>query len=177
VKSFERKSRSSLANCRRRPLQSGQALIELALVVPMLMVLALGVIEIGRYAYIAILVGNAARAATAYGAQSLPQSADTVGITAAAVADFQSNGQDATKLQVPSSNQITTCGCDNAGAVVTANCDPQVNPSAGTCTGGAHWVVTLSVTASGTWDSLFGYPGLPTTITVSRTSSMRVAQN
>ena len=42
--------------------QSGQALVEMAFVVPLLLLLALGVIEVGRYAYISILVGNAARA-------------------------------------------------------------------------------------------------------------------
>jgi Flp pilus assembly protein TadG len=160
-----------------RELQRGQALVEFAFLLPALLLLLIGVIEIGRYAYIFILVGNAARAATAYGAQSLPLSADTTGITAAAVADFQSNGQDPAKLQVPAANQVTTCGCDSSGSVVTANCDPSVNTSAGTCPGGAHWVVTLSVTAQGTFTSLFGYPGLPASLQVSRTSSMRVAQN
>lgn len=161
----------------RRNSQGGQALVELAFVLPALLLLLLGVIEIGRFAYIAILVGNAARAATAYGTQSLPQSADTAGITAAAVADFTSNGQDPTLLKVPAANQVTTCGCDSAGSVVTAICDPTINTSAGSCTGGAHWVVTLSVTATGTFNALFNYPGLPASITVSRTSSMRVAQN
>jgi len=161
----------------RRKLQSGQALVELAFLLPALILLLLGVIEIGRYAYISILVGNAARAGTAYGAQSLVTSADTTGITAAAVADFNNNGQDPTTLQVPAANQVTTCGCDSSGSIVTANCDPQINPSAGTCTGGAHWVVTLAVTASGTFSSLFSYPGIPSPLTISRTSSMRVAQN
>jgi Flp pilus assembly protein TadG len=157
--------------------QRGQALVELAFLLPALLLLLIGVIEIGRYAYIAILVGNAARAGTAYGAQSLPQSVDTTGITAAAVADFTNNGQNPAKLQVPAANQVTTCGCDSSGSVVTAICDPKINSSAGTCTGGAHWIVTLSVTAQGTFNSLFSYPGIPASLTISRTSSMRVAQN
>jgi len=177
VKSFESKRKRFLGSRRGKQVQCGQALIELAFVIPMLMVLALGVIEIGRYAYIAILVGNAARAGTAYGAQSLPQSADTSGIAAAAGADFQSNGQDVTLLNVPPGNQVTACGCDNGGTVTSFNCDPTVYALAGKCPGGGHWVVTLSVTASGTFQSLFHYPGIPGFITISRTSSMRVAQN
>jgi Flp pilus assembly protein TadG len=148
--------------------QSGQSLLELAFLVPLLLLLALGVIEVGRYAYIAILVGNAARAGTAYGTQSLPQSVDTVGITTAADNDFQNNGQNVGDLAITSS---VSCGCDGSGTVAAAAC---TGVGAGTCASG-HWVVVLSVTASGTFSSLFNYPGIPASITVSRTSSMRVA--
>ncbi len=46
--------------------ESGQTLLEIALLLPMLVLLALGVVEFGRYGYIGILVANAARAGTAY---------------------------------------------------------------------------------------------------------------
>src|ERR1700724_819380 len=92
--------------------QSGQSLVEVALLTPILLALLIGGIELGRYAYIAILVGNAARAGAGYGAQSLVQSVDTTGIKAAADNDFQSNGQNVSKLPVTSS---TSCGCDNGG--------------------------------------------------------------
>jgi Flp pilus assembly protein TadG len=149
--------------------QSGQALLELAFLVPLLLLLALGVIEIGRYAYIAILVGNAAHAGAIYGAQSIPQSGDTIRITAAADNDFQSNGQSVSGLTVTSS---VSCGCDNGGTVTTAAC---TGVGAGTCAAG-HWVIILKVTASGTFTSLFNYPGIPASISVSRDSYMRVAQ-
>src|SRR5689334_20807673 len=71
--------------------ESGQSLVELAVLVPLLVLLLMGVIELGRYAQIAILVGNAARAGAAYGAQSLAQSADPTGIKTAAGNDFQNN--------------------------------------------------------------------------------------
>ncbi len=167
--------------------QSGQSFIELALVLPFLLVLAIGVIELGRYAYISILVGNAARAGSAYGAQSLPQASPGNGlaICEAASNDFQgsvvactgfngsyqSTGPNGT-LNVTISN---TCGCDSGGTVTTAGCTSDVNPTAGTCAAG-HWVVMINVNASGTFNSLFNYPGIPTSITVSRTSTMRVAE-
>ena len=151
-----------------RHRQSGQALVELAFLIPLLLLLALGVIELGRYAYIGILVGNAAHAGAIYGSQSLPQSVDTVGITTAADNDFTSNGQNVSNLTVTSS---VSCGCDSSGSVTAAAC---IGVGAGTCASG-HWVVTLSVTASGTFSSLFSYPGIPASITVSRTSTMRVA--
>jgi Flp pilus assembly protein TadG len=151
--------------------QSGQSLVEVALITPLLMVLLLGAIEVGRYAYISILVGNAAHAGAMYGAQSLAQAADTPGIQQAADNDFQSNGQPVSSLTVTSSN---SCGCDSGGTVTSAGCTTAVNPTAGTCTTG-HWVVMVSVTASGKFSSLFNYPGIPSPITVSRTATMRVS--
>ena len=153
--------------------QSGQSLVEVALLTPILLALLIGGIELGRYAYIAILVGNAARAGAGYGAQSLVQSVDTTGIKAAADNDFQSNGQNVSKLTVTSS---TSCGCDNGGTTTSAVCTTTANASAGTCAAG-HWVVTVSVTASGTFNSLFSYPGIPTSIALSKTSTMRVDQD
>ena len=165
---------------RKTRLQSGQALIELAFVLPLLLVLGLGVIEVGRYAYIAILVGNAARAGAAYGAQSNAQSVDTVGIQNAAYYDFAgatsgstaNNGQTVSTLTVTS---VVACGCDSAGSITSASCDSTTNPTAGTCTGTANWVVFVSVTASGTFNSLFSYPGIPASMTISRTATIPVS--
>lgn len=166
----------------------GQALLEFAIVLPVLLVLGLGLIEIGRYAYIAILVGNAARAGAAYGAQNRNLSGDAPGIRQAAKADFagiasgtdQNNGLLASALTV---NSFPTCSCDNAGTLSPAPTTPYctappggTNNSAGSCTSG-HWVIIVNVTASGTFNSLFSYPGIPSSIDISRTAQMRVAQN
>ena len=168
------------------PSQQGQALVEMALVTPLLLALALGVIELGRYAYVAILVGSAARAGAAYAAQGLADSVDGTGITRAACNDFQSNGfpQAACQSGAPGGPNNTlnvssyvTCGCDVNGSVVSApGCTTASNPNAGTCAPGAHWVVTVTVEASGPFTSLFRYPGIPSAIAVDRTATMRVAQ-
>jgi Flp pilus assembly protein TadG len=163
---------------RSKSLLSGQALIELAFLLPLLVGLAIGVIELGRYAYIGILVGNAARAGSAFGAQSIPQSTDTTGISNAAKFDFAGaasgptakNGLQPATLTVISS---IACGCDNAGTVNGVGCNA---PGAGKCVTG-HWVITLTVTASGMFNGLFSDPGIPGSISVSRASSVRVAQN
>ena len=158
--------------------QSGQALVEMAVMLPILALLALGVIEMGRYAYVAILVGSAARAGAAYGAQSHAQASQATGadsIENAADNDFQSNGQPVSKLTVAST---FSCGCDNGG---TINPPPSGTNAfcfltgATSCAGGGHFVEVVSVTASGKFDSLFNYPGLPSSITVTRLSQMRVA--
>jgi Flp pilus assembly protein TadG len=163
---------------RMRRKQSGQALVEFAFVLPLLMVLALGVIEVGRYAYIAILLGNAARAGVAYGAQSVAFAADTTGIRSAAYYDFAgtTSGSTGTNGLPYSSLTVTSsfaCGCDSGGTITSQTCSGTT--TAGTCPGGGHWVIVLSVTASGTYNALFNYPGIPTSMTISRTASMRVA--
>jgi len=161
--------------------QKGQALLEMALVTPLLLAMALGVIELGRYAYISILVGSAARAGAVYGAQGvtyansspqLPCSSALTGIQQAACADFSSNGQALGTLEISSS---VSCGCDTNGSLAPSACSTIINASAGTCING-HWVVMVSVEAAGTFNSLFNYPGIPKSITVDRTATMRVAQ-
>lgn len=150
--------------------QSGQALLELALMLPFLLMLVVGTIEIGRYVYIGILVGDAAHAGAIYGAQSLAQSVDTAGIQTAALNDFQDNTKDKSNLSLSPVSSSVTCGCDSAGSITTAAC---TGAGAGTCATG-HWVVTISVTATGTFSPLFSYTGISNSITISRTSTLRV---
>src|ERR1700722_2857907 len=68
---------------------AGQSLVELALVLPILLLLMIGIIEVGRFAYYSILVSNAARAGAQYGAQGLVNAADAAGIQTAAANDGQ----------------------------------------------------------------------------------------
>lgn len=145
--------------------QSGQALLEMALVTPLLLALALGVIELGRYAYFAILVGNAAHAGATYGAQGVAYSVNSAGIQDAAQGDFGGNGS----LRV---NSSVSCGCDSGGSVASSSCSLTTAP---VCTPG-HWEVTVSVTTSARFQPLFSYPGLPGSVRVNGAATMRVAQ-
>lgn len=148
--------------------EAGQNLLELGLLLPIFLLLLMGTFDLGRYMYIYILVGNAARAGAAYGAQSLAQSADTTGIQAAAQNDYQNNGG----VSALTVNSSLSCGCDVAGAAPTSvACS---GSGAGVCASG-HWVVTLSVTASGAYSALFPYPGIPASINISDTATIRVA--
>jgi Flp pilus assembly protein TadG len=160
--------------------QLGQTLVEVALTLPLLLLLLRGVIEMGRYAYISILVGNAARAGAAYGAQSGGTSTDTAGIILAADNDFQNNGQNLSKLTVSS---VVSCGCDNAGTLTVdytsaADCSDATNPALAAtiaaCGPGGHWVAMVAVTSSGKFNSIFNAMGIPTSITLSKTATMRV---
>jgi Flp pilus assembly protein TadG len=170
---FLRRSRESsgrrLGNL--RP-ERGQTLLEVALVTPVLLALLIGAIELGRYAYISILIGNAARTGAAFGAESLANSVNPAGIQTAADNDFQNNGQNVSSLTVTSS---ASCGCDSSGTTSSEVCSSASNSNAGTCAAG-HWIVMVSVTASGTFNSVFHYPGISPSLSISKTATMRVAQ-
>jgi len=164
--------------------ESGQSIYELALLTPLLLPMLIGAIELGRYAYISILVGNAARAGAAYGAQGLAQSADATGIQAAADSDFQNNGQSVSTLTINggfAGQSYIACGCDNQGTIspnpaAAAYCIAANNPTAGSCPSGGHWVVLVSVEAKGTFNSLFNYLPSLRSITLDKTCTMRVNQ-
>lgn len=149
-----------------RRRERGLALVELALVTPLLMLLLIGIIEIGRYAYFGILVGNAARAGVQYGAQNLGTALDTAGMENAALAD----GQNVTGLTAASPAPSAFCQCYNGSTTTTLACSQSTCPLTG-----YHRNVYVQVTANGNFTPLFNYPGLPTTLTVSRTAIMRVS--
>lgn len=168
---------------------AGQTLLEVALLTPMLLALLLGVIELGRYAYFAILVGNAARAGAAYGSQGVAQSTDGAGICSTASNDFFQSGGFTCSGTYPSytstgsasgSGTLTlalqeSCGCESAGGMPPAPPNTAGDCSLASATACAsQWVVTMSVTASATITPLIHYPGLPGSLTVTRTATMSV---
>ena len=138
----------------------GQTVLELALMLPLMLLLLVGLIEIGRFAYFDILVSNAARAGAQYGAQSLIQAADKTGIETAAQSDGR-NTMTITPAQM--------CGCT---AATLAICPP----GGGGGGGCGRPLVYVQVTATETYSSLFNYPGIPTSMTLTSTSTMRVSQ-
>ena len=164
--------------------ESGQSLVELALLTPLLLLLALGVIEVGRYTYIGIVVGNAARAGASFG---VVRPGDGPGIVTATCNDFLNNfGGNPTPIcdgsATLSSNHLgvtstQTCGCDNSGTIATlytgaAFCDNVPDATISACTG--HWVAMINVQASGKFPALSNYPGIPGSLTLTKTAIMRV---
>jgi Flp pilus assembly protein TadG len=143
--------------------ERGQSLVELAFVLPVLLLLLVGIIEIGRFAYYGILVANAARAGAQYGAQSLAAAADTTGISNAGT-------NDAPGITAPNTLTVTStqsCGCSTTSL---GTCGTPTVCAAG------RWLVYVQVTATGSFNSLFSYPGLPKTFAVTRVQQMVVAQ-
>lgn len=150
---------------KRMSMQRGTALVELALAVPLLMLILVGLIEIGRFAYFGILVGNAARAGVQYGAQSLQKAEDVTGMENAALND----GQNVAGLTVASPAPSTFCQCYNGTSSTALSCSQSTCPLTG-----YHRIVYVQVTARGAFSALFRYPGLPAQFSVSRTAVMRV---
>ncbi len=142
--------------------QKGQAMLELALVLPILLVLVIGIIEFGRAAYFSIEVADAARAGAQYGSQSLADAASTPNITQAAL----NNSLDIPAGQLTVNVQPQSCVCVGSGTV----------PAPGNCAGplGCYPLVYLTVTTSYPLSTLFHYPGLPATFNLMGTSTMPV---
>jgi Flp pilus assembly protein TadG len=133
--------------------QAGTAVVEFAVLLPTLIMLLMGVVEIGRYGYLAILCTHAARAGVEYGAQNNFTGIDTVGIQNAALKDAA-----------------------NSGWTVTTSHNCQQNNVAISCAGQpvSGEVYYLQVTVTGQFSSMFHYPGIPSPITYSSTSTMRL---
>lgn len=137
----------------------------MALLTPLLLILLLGIIEIGRYAELSIVVANAAHAGAQYGAQNLVTAADTASIESAAMND----GQGTSGLTASAVPPQALCGCSGTTPSTCTATPP-------TCIAPSHLVVYVQVNTTGTFTSLFHYPGIPPSITVNATSEMRVAQ-
>ena len=70
-----------------RANNSGQALVELALTLPLFFLVLMGTAELARVVYVLLEVTNAAEAAARYGAQNSTTASDTAGIQRAAQID------------------------------------------------------------------------------------------
>jgi Flp pilus assembly protein TadG len=149
--------------------QAGMAMIEFALVLPLLMLLLLGAVEIGRLAYFAIEVGNAAHAGAQFGALSLTNAVNTTGMSNAATDD----GQNSISTLTINGAQ-TVCTCWNGSTQVPS---PATHAACGTaCTTGGRSITYVRVSVQGTIPALFDYGalGLPNSWTVTRVATMRV---
>lgn len=150
--------------------QRGVALIEFALVIPLLALILVGLIEIGRFAYFSIAVGNAAHAGAAFGAANFANAANTTGIHNAAFNDAQNNIANLT-----SAVGQTVCSCWN-GATGTETPAPPTHATCGTaCASGVN-VTYVQVDTAGSFSPMFNYPMLPTRYSTSARAIMRVRQ-
>jgi Flp pilus assembly protein TadG len=138
--------------------EEGSSLIELALILPMLLLLLVGAVDFGRGYFMSIEVASASEAGALYGAQN---SSDITGMQAAATLD----GAD-----VPGLTAGATQGCECAdGSGSTPQCS-----STPICTGNV--VGYVEVTTQSTYKTLLGYPGLPSRIPLSGRTRLRVGQ-
>lgn len=163
---------------RRRNAEQGQSLLEFALMLPFLILLAVGVVELGRAVYYTVAINNAATAGVEYGAQTEITASDLTGMTKSAVCD--ANGGSPTtgcRSGILTTSNVTVwngCTCDNNDAGISCNPMPAPGscPANFACSGQIVECVEVQTTA--TYPSLFHYPLLPSSYTANGKAVMRV---
>jgi Flp pilus assembly protein TadG len=142
--------------------ERGQAFVELALVLPIFVLLLVGAAEIGRIAFATIEVSNAARAGVSYGAQNHATASDSSGIQTAAIQD----GPDLTDLQAVATR---ACTCSSGTTITCAN-------AAANCLAPSRIIEYVQVQTSAVVGTVFKFPGIPNSITLNGYAIMRVEQ-
>lgn len=138
--------------------QRGSAVIEFAIVLPVLTLLFLGFSDLSRVQFIAITLANAVRA----GSIAAQQNAGSSLIIQAIIDDGKDISLTASNVSPP----LTVCQCPD-GSI------PTPNSCSGICSGyGLPWRL-VTVSASTTYDSLFDYPFLPKRIPIARSLTIR----
>ena len=150
------RARQAIRNLRRSDV--GTALVELAVVLPLLILLAIGAAEFGRIFFAAITVANAARAGAQFGAQKF-QSGNSVGMTLAAQNEA---GDVGTIANFPS----RFCRCPDGTA-------PPCTGVGATCGSDGAVQVFVKDSAVKTITMILKYPGLPDSVKVQRTAVFR----
>jgi hypothetical protein len=145
---------------------AGQSLVELALTLPLFMLILLGAAEFARFAWASIEAENAARAGVQYGAQNHTMASDTPRIKGAALLD----GTNLSGLTATTSNY---CVCSTATSTPVACPTTLTTP---TCAAPANILEYVQVNTSATVTPLYRWPGLPTTFTARGFAIMEVEQ-
>lgn len=150
LRSFFRRSASE---------SEGSSFVELALVLPLFLLMLIPAVDIGRALYAAIEVSSAAGAGAMYGMQN---PGDVAGMVSAS----QSG---ASNLAGVTATATYGCECSD-GSSASALCT-----STPTCT--YNYVSYIDVVATAPYVTTLKYPGLPASMNISREARMRVGGN
>ena len=137
----------------------GQAAVELAMVTPILLLMLLAAVEMGRIYYVWVTAHDAARAAVEYGSQSVITASDNAGMQTAATND----AKDISGLTVTPTHY---CECQD-GSTIT--CGDAVCGA-----GNGPQIVYVSVTTKVTFKTLTNFPGIPSPFNLQATAIRRV---
>jgi Flp pilus assembly protein TadG len=142
--------------------EHGNGLVEIALVMPVLVLILVGAGEMGRLVYYAIEVSNAAHAGAAYAAQSHATASNTSNIALAAANDAANVASLATTSSI-------SCSCSNGTAITCAN-------AATTCVSPGRILEFVQVNTSATVNPMFNYPGISSNFNLTGKTTMKVQQ-
>ncbi len=151
------KTARSLAEC-----ESGSALAEMAVVLPMLVLLLIALIEVGRFGDYTLRAGNAARAGVQFGAQNTITAMNNAGMQDAATSDAAEGA-----MFNATASHFCTCADGSTSTCAADDCP------------NSHRILYVQVLTTGSFPSLTNFPGLPASlrnVTVNGKAVMRVAQ-
>jgi Flp pilus assembly protein TadG len=150
-----------ISHFRSRNRQRGSAMVEMSLLLPVILGLAVGVADFARVTYFSVAVNNAARAGAQYGMRE--RYTDVAGMTAAAV-------QDATNVPGFRATNVTAthyCTC-SGGAVVACSMASCAGEPAGP-------YVFVDVQTNYTFNTLLNYrfAGIPPSVALNGRARIR----
>jgi Flp pilus assembly protein TadG len=135
----------------------GASFVELALVLPIFLLVFVPAVDIGRAIYVSIEVASAAQAGAAYGIQNPTD-----------VSGMQSASQSGAS-NISGVTATATYGCEcSDGTASSTSCGTVPT----TCT--YNYVNYVDVVATAPYSTTFGYPGLPSSMNISRKIRLRV---
>jgi Flp pilus assembly protein TadG len=137
--------------------ERGVATVEFALILPLLILLMVCTIDFARIMYTAMALTTAARAGAQYGAQGLGSSSNISGMQTAA------QNSASPDIGTITATATQTCGCNGA------------TPTAAACTASCSGAlrVFVSVTTGKTFTTIMSYPGIPSSVSLTRTAELR----
>jgi Flp pilus assembly protein TadG len=141
--------------------EHGTALIETALVLPLLAALLMGGATVGYALHQSIEVTNAAKAGVEYGTQGLGRASDTAGIQQAAIAE-------APDLALSASNITVTTSYECSSGTLASGPPPS-------CSGSGNVETVLTVQVQATIKNIFTVGGWPMNA-LTHTATQKVMQ-
>lgn len=168
--------RQRVGTSKRAPCERGVSTLEVALMLPFLLLLLIGVVDFGQLFHLAIEVSNAARAGAQYGYQNSATQTDTSGMIAAAeddAADITAWGANIASYGCMCSDGTEQSQIGSSGNGSTSLCPTP--PS--TCTSkGTQLIYYVQVQTQATYTPLFPWPGVPSTVTLNGKAMYWAAQ-
>ena len=151
---------------------SGSAAVELAVALPLLVLILAATIDFSRVFHIAMALTDAARAGAQYGAANTANSVNT--------ATMQTTATGATSVSGISANAARICRCatDTGTFSDTSGTVNDCTTAEATACPGGHRVMMVTVTTTKTFSTIFTsvLPGAASSITLTRTATLRVSQ-
>jgi Flp pilus assembly protein TadG len=145
----------------------GSAIVELALTLPILVLVVAAGVDFARVFYVGMALQNAARAGAQWGSHAAAQTGNTALMQTTAL-----NAYANTNITGATATASRMCECATDTGTFSAT-SPANTCTASACSSG-HLVVTVTVSVSAPFTRIMpGVPGLPASMTLTRTAKMR----